>query len=73
MKIQGPRCQRNYIEHHCQRSKTDLHGMSFQSDQKSDLHGMSFQSDQKSDLHGISFQSLPKINRMLITKAICIQ
>ena len=73
MKIQGPRFQRNYIEHHCQRSKSDLYGMSFQSDQKSDLHGMSFQSDQKSDLHGMSFQSLPKINRMLITKTICIQ
>ena len=73
MKIQGPRFQRNYIEHHCQRSKSDLHGMSFQSDQKSDLHGMSFQSDQKSDLHGMSFQSLPKINRMLMKKAICIQ
>ena len=30
-------------------------------------------SDQKSDLHGTSFQSSPKINRMLITRAICIQ
>ena len=60
MKIQGPRFQRNYIVHYCQRSKSDLHGMSFQSDQKSDLHGM-------------SFQSLPKINSMLIIKAICIQ
>ena len=29
--------------------------------------------DQKSDLHGRSFQSSLKINRMLITKAICIQ
>ena len=27
--------------------------------------------DQKSDLHGTSFQSSPKINRMLITRAIC--
>ena len=58
MKIQGPQFQRNYI---------------IARDQKSDLHGMSFQSDQKSDLHGMSFQSSPKITRMLITKAICIQ
>ena len=29
--------------------------------------------DQKSDLHGTSFQSSPKISRMLITRAICIQ
>ena len=29
--------------------------------------------DQKSDLHGTSFQSSPKINRMLITRPICIQ
>ena len=28
---------------------------------------------QKSDLHGTSIQSLPKINRMLITRHICIQ
>ena len=27
----------------------------------------------KSDLNGTSFQSSPKINRMLITRAICIQ
>ena len=29
--------------------------------------------DQESDLHGTSFQSSPKINRMLITRPICIQ
>ena len=29
--------------------------------------------DQKRDLHGMSFRSLPKIDRMLITRAICIQ
>ena len=28
--------------------------------------------DQKCDLHGTSFQSSPKINRMLITRPICI-
>ena len=28
---------------------------------------------QKSDLHGMSFQSPPKINRMLITRPICVQ
>ena len=29
--------------------------------------------DQNIDLHGTSFQSSPKINRMLITRAICIR
>ena len=29
--------------------------------------------DQKSDLHGTSFPSWPKINRMLLTRGICIQ
>ena len=29
--------------------------------------------DQESDLHETSFQSSPKINRMLITRSICIQ
>ena len=44
MKIQGRQFQRNYIVHHCQRSKG-----------------------------WFTFQSSPKITRMLITKAICIQ
>ena len=43
------------------------------------IHGPRFQRnyiiarDQQEDLQGTSFQSSPKINRMLITRPICIQ
>ena len=43
------------------------------------IHGPRFQRSyiiaryQRSDLHGTSFQSSPKINRMLITRTICLQ
>ena len=68
------------IQYACQRRpEIRLRSQAIRVNKYTKIQGSRFQrnyiiaKDPKSYLHGTSFQSSPKINRMLITGAICIQ